>query len=64
MSTPICPYFNNCGGCTAQHIDYELQLENKKKQLQTVTKFQDAQVIHDKEYYYTRLSILIRKILS
>jgi 23S rRNA (uracil-5-)-methyltransferase RumA len=26
-----CPYFEECGGCSSQHIPYELQLENKKK---------------------------------
>ena len=42
--TPACPYFadpNNpkegcasCGGCAAQHIVYDVQLENKKKRLE------------------------------
>ncbi|PIY60133.1 hypothetical protein COY95_03355, partial [Candidatus Woesearchaeota archaeon CG_4_10_14_0_8_um_filter_47_5] len=26
----LCPYFGSCGACTAQHIPYEIQLENKK----------------------------------
>jgi len=30
MAEPKCKYFGKCGGCTAQHIDYNLQLENKK----------------------------------
>ena len=30
---PLCPYFGNCGGCTAQHIEYDIQLQNKKKAL-------------------------------
>lgn len=31
MAIPLCPYFNKCGGCAAQHIDYDIQLENKQK---------------------------------
>lgn len=62
MSTPLCPYFNNCGGCTAQHIDYNLQLENKKNQLQTITKFQDVQIIQDQEYFYrNRMDFIFSK---
>ncbi|MFH1440281.1 MAG: hypothetical protein ABIG89_06950 [Candidatus Woesearchaeota archaeon] len=30
---PLCRYFNKCGGCTAQHIDYHVQLDNKRKML-------------------------------
>ena len=31
MVEPKCPYFNNCGGCSTQHINYEIQLANKKE---------------------------------
>ena len=33
-----CKYYGKCGGCTLQHIDYEIQLENKKKHLEIITK--------------------------
>lgn len=33
MRQALCPKFGTCGGCTAQHIEYSLQLENKKKAL-------------------------------
>jgi 23S rRNA (uracil-5-)-methyltransferase RumA len=33
MSEPRCPHFRKCGGCSAQHIDYELQLSNKQKKV-------------------------------
>jgi len=52
MVTPLCPYFGSCGGCTAQHIDYALQVDNKKKQLQSMMKREDVKVFFDKEYGY------------
>jgi|SRR3989338_1109572 len=52
MSTPLCPYFNKCGGCSAQHIDYELQLENKKKLVQRITQVTDVKVFSDQPYSY------------
>ncbi len=52
MSTPLCPYFAKCGGCTAQHIDYELQLENKKKLVQRITKIDNVNVFSDQPYSY------------
>ena len=31
---PLCRYYENCGGCCYQHLDYEHQLEIKKNQVQ------------------------------
>jgi len=39
-----CPYFGACGGCTSQHVPYELQLENKKKLIVARTKHPDVKV--------------------
>ena len=56
MVEPLCPYFGKCGGCTAQHIAYELQLENKKNQLASainnVIPIDQIKIFHDKEYNY------------
>jgi len=49
---PLCPYFGKCGGCSSQHIAYEQQIENKKKQLVSAIKYDDVNVFHGKEFYY------------
>jgi 23S rRNA (uracil1939-C5)-methyltransferase len=33
---PGCPYFQRCGGCQYQHIDYSMQLEQKREILREV----------------------------
>jgi tRNA/tmRNA/rRNA uracil-C5-methylase (TrmA/RlmC/RlmD family) len=30
----LCRYYENCGGCCYQHLDYEHQLKSKKKQVE------------------------------
>jgi tRNA (uracil-5-)-methyltransferase len=52
MVEPLCPYFGRCGGCTSQHIEYSLQLENKKKSLISQIKFPDVKVFSGSEYGY------------
>jgi 23S rRNA (uracil-5-)-methyltransferase RumA len=54
MTNPLCQYFGNCGGCQSQHIDYETQLDNKRKQLASSIKVDpfSIKVFSDKEYYY------------
>ena len=34
--SPGCPYFQRCGGCQYQHIDYAVQLEQKREILREV----------------------------
>ena len=50
--TAKCPYFNMCGGCATQHLEYKTQLENKKKRLLAEIGFKDIQVFSDEEWFY------------
>jgi len=59
MVEPICPYFGSCGGCSAQHIDYSLQLENKKKQLERVIPGVPVKVFSAEPYGYRNRMDLI-----
>ncbi len=52
MAEPRCRYFRECGGCELQHIDYPLQLENKRKTLSQAVKLDDIGVFSDKPYNY------------
>lgn len=62
MADPICPYFGKCGGCSAQHISYDLQLENKKKLVINRIKYDNVNVFSDKEYFYrNRMDFIFHK---
>ncbi len=52
MITPVCKYFGECGGCTAQHIEYSLQLQNKAKRVCAATGFKDVNIFHENEFFY------------
>ncbi len=55
---PLCPYFGKCGGCTAQHISYQIQVENKKNVVANALKKnlieypKEIQLFTGKEYHY------------
>lgn len=36
--TPLCPVFNQCGGCSMQHTDYEYELEFKTNKVRDCLK--------------------------
>ena len=52
MAIPLCPYFGTCGGCSAQHIDYTVQVENKKKALAHALGFANIRVFVSEPYHY------------
>ena len=59
-----CPYFGNCGGCSAQHIPYDLQLANSQKILSTLLKVEkeSIQVFSDSPYHYrNRMDFIVHK---
>ena len=52
MEKPRCHYFGVCNGCTAQHISYELQAENKKKMLVRALNCSEVKVFTGEPYAY------------
>lgn len=52
MTEPLCPYFGECGGCTAQHISYDTQVNNKKNIVSRALGVQEIQVFTREPYYY------------
>ena len=62
MRQPPCPYFNKCAGCSTQHIEYSLQLENKKKNLMQSFHIDDVKVFSGNEFNYrNRMEFLFNK---
>ncbi|MBW2971844.1 23S rRNA (uracil(1939)-C(5))-methyltransferase RlmD [Candidatus Woesearchaeota archaeon] len=55
---PLCPYFGECGGCVAQHVPYELQLNNKKDLVLAALRKNNIEVpgevgvFHGEPYHY------------
>ncbi|MEM3127049.1 MAG: 23S rRNA (uracil(1939)-C(5))-methyltransferase RlmD, partial [Candidatus Woesearchaeota archaeon] len=55
---PLCLYFGDCGGCSAQHISYEVQLENKKNLVinelrnNNIELSENIQIFYSEPYFY------------
>ena len=51
---PRCKYFGVCGGCCTQHLEYDLQLSNKRKLFARAIKVSEdfVEVFSDEEYGY------------
>ena len=61
---PKCEYFGKCGGCRSQHVPYEIQLQNKQKQLASLLSIdpQEITVFSDQPYNYrNRMDFVIQK---
>ncbi len=57
-----CKYFQNCNGCSTQHIDYENQLEIKRKKLFQLIPFENIKLFKSPPFNYrNRLDLLFHK---
>jgi 23S rRNA (uracil-5-)-methyltransferase RumA len=62
MAEPQCPYFRKCGGCSAQHIDYSTQVQNKREVLAKAIKYDNIKTFTGKEYNYrNRMDLIFHK---
>jgi len=62
MINPLCPYYGKCNGCSAQHIDYKQQLNNKKQWIVKALNFPYVEVFHEQEYHYrNRMDFIFKK---
>ncbi len=52
MAEPRCPFFGQCGGCSFQHVDYEQQVESKRRQLVNALEHEHIEVFTGDRYNY------------
>ncbi len=56
----LCPLFGACGGCTLQHLDYNIQVESKRKALVDAVGLAEVAVYPSKEFSYrNRMEFLL-----
>lgn len=64
--SPLCPYFNICGGCDLQHLEYNKTLEFKKNQIKLAFKkianisLDDFEIIKSENHYFYRNKITMK----
>ncbi len=64
--SPLCPYFNICGGCDLQHLEYNKTLEFKKNQIKLAFKkianisLDDFEIIKSENHYFYRNKIAMK----
>ena len=70
MRSPKCKYFfhpkgekrGKCGGCAMQHIEYEVQLKNKKERATRATDFDEVEIFSGEEFWYrNRMDMVFTK---
>ena len=52
MANPVCPYFGRCSGCSSQHIDYAVELENKQKLVARAVGVKDIKLFSGSDFSY------------
>ncbi|MBT7902345.1 23S rRNA (uracil(1939)-C(5))-methyltransferase RlmD [Candidatus Woesearchaeota archaeon] len=59
MVEPICPHFGTCGGCNTQHVDYDTQLENKKRYIENLIDCENVKAFPSSPWHYrNRMDLL------
>ena len=64
--SPLCPYFNICGVCELQHLEYNKTLEFKKNQIKLAFKkianisLDDFEIIKSENHYFYRNKIAMK----
>ena len=64
MREPKCPYFGKCGGCETQHIEHELQIRNKLRNVSALLKIPEEkiEVFEGNEFNYrNRMDFVFNK---
>ena len=63
-TTPMCPYYYECGGCNIMHMNYNYQLDFKKRKVINNLKkianidIKNLDIEYDKDFYYRNHIIL------
>lgn len=61
---PICPYYDECGGCDIMHLEYNKQLKYKEEKVKEIllkfSAFNNVKKIIDNEPFYYRNKITLQ----
>ncbi len=55
MTSPICPLFSECGGCTLQDVGHMAQVKAKAKRLNEITGMECARIVAEPLGYRNRM---------
>jgi len=63
---PVCPYYEECGGCDFDHVDYETELKYKKEKVENILKKYahidvNIEIIRSDKVYNYRNKITLHK---
>ncbi|RME54887.1 23S rRNA (uracil(1939)-C(5))-methyltransferase RlmD [Candidatus Woesearchaeota archaeon] len=62
MTEPKCEFYGKCGGCSLQHVEYNLQIKNKVEMLKKAINFEDVNVFYLNPFNYrNRMDFIFHK---